>query len=115
MDSAFKVIFADITDEKINELIQTLIDEAYEREVNSVSLCADAQRSAGIHTYAGIDSARLRQNRGGYLSAGDILRYFPRRNTAFAASYISFQMGSMWIPPVMLKLYNSFFLQQPTR
>ena len=30
----FKVMFADITDEKINELTQTLIDEAYEREVN---------------------------------------------------------------------------------
>ncbi len=29
----FKVMFADITDEKINDLIQTLIDEAYEREI----------------------------------------------------------------------------------
>ena len=29
----FKVLFDDVTDEKINDLIQTLIDEAYEREV----------------------------------------------------------------------------------
>ena len=30
----FKVMFADLTDESIHELIQTLIEEAYEREVN---------------------------------------------------------------------------------
>ena len=30
----FKVMFADLTDESIHELTQTLIDEAYEREVN---------------------------------------------------------------------------------
>ena len=30
----FKVMFADLTDESIHELIRTLIEEAYEREIN---------------------------------------------------------------------------------